>query len=297
MRPRAVVTLTLIVLALGALALMSGHTGADPAPSIPASPAQPVPSTPLCGSPSDHKGCPAGNDEGPDAGRSATSAALAPAAAGADLHDLPAGKPWRIQGDLSEACTCSVPCTCNFGLAPSPHHFCYAIFSLDIREGHYGDVDLAGLRLAAGNASKGTVWYLDERATQAQEEAMKAIARTIDAKLVAYWKGVDPKIVEDPQFSLLGFKKAKIVQQVGEKTNRLEIGDAGRFESDYLMGIDGKTPIVLENNWSWNILHGIKARTRQLAYHDEYGNRIEAASTNANQGRFDWSDQTPIYLR
>src|SRR5262249_30931962 len=156
-------------------------------------------------------------DEGPDAAHPASAAALVPAGAGAEVHDLPAGTPWRIQGDLSEACTCSVPCTCNFGLSPSPHHFCYAIFSLDIPTGHYGDVPLDGLRLAAGNASKGTVWYLDERATEAQDEAMRAIARTIDAKLVAYWKGVDPKIVEDPQFRLLGFKKARIVQEAGEK--------------------------------------------------------------------------------
>ena len=103
----------------------------------------------------------------------AASAAEASEGAPAAVHDagsaggasLGREKPWRIQGNLSEACTCSVPCTCNFGGAPSPNHFCYAVFSLDIRKGHWGDVALDGLRLGAGNASKGTVWYLDERAT------------------------------------------------------------------------------------------------------------------------------------
>jgi hypothetical protein len=235
----------------------------------------------------------------------AASAAEASEGAPAAVHDagsaggasLGREKPWRIQGNLSEACTCSVPCTCNFGGAPSPNHFCYAVFSLDIRKGHWGDVALDGLRLGAGNASKGTVWYLDERATEAQEAALRAIAHTIDAKLVAYWKGVDPKIVEDPQFTLLDFKKVKIEQEAGEKGNRLKIGDAGGFESDYLIGIDGKTPVVVENNWSWNILHGIKGKTRKLVYHDAYGNRIDTAATNANQGGFDWNDRTPIYLR
>lgn len=268
----------------------------------PASPAAPKVESPLCGSPSAHKGCAADGAEEP--GEAAPSgAAPAPAASAGkaapagEPHEIPAGKTWRIQGDLSEACTCGVPCTCNFGVGPSPHHFCYAVFSLDIQSGRYGDVELDGLHLAAGNAAKGSVWYIDDRATDAQAESLRAIARTIDAKLVAYWKGVDPKIVEDPQFLLLGFKKAKIVQQVGETGNVLQIGDAGRFESDYIVGIDGKTPIVLENNWSWNILHGIKARTRTLVYQDEFGNRIDASSTNANQGRFDWSDRTPLYLR
>jgi len=312
-RRRRAVSFALGLLGLGVLALVASRSGADPAPApapAPASsPATPPiaskpetkPATPLCGSPADHKGCPAGDDDALDAalpGPSVTAAsATGASAATVDLHAIPSATPWSIQGDLSEACTCSVPCTCNFGLAPSPHHFCYAVFSLDIKTGRYGDVPLDGLHLAAGNASKGTVWYIDERASAAQDEAMRAIARTIDAKLVAYWKSVDPKIVEDPQFRLLGFSKAKIVQEVGETSNRLEVGSAGRFESDYLMGIDGKTPIVLENNWSWNILHGIKARTRTLAYHDEYGNRIETASSNANQGRFDWNDRTPLYLR
>ena len=108
---------------------------------------------------------------------------------------------------------------------------------------------------------------------------------------------VDPKIVEDPQFTTLGFKRTRIVQRAGERGSLLEIGELGRFQSDTLLGIDGKTPVVVENNWSWNIHHGIKGKTRQLSYKDEFGNLIDTAATNANQGKFDWSDRTPLYLR
>src|SRR5437762_8116529 len=69
---------------------------------------------------------------------------------------------WRLRGDLSEACTCSVPCACNFGEGPSPNHFCWALFSLGIEEGSYGDVKLDGLRLAGANGAKGAVMYVDE---------------------------------------------------------------------------------------------------------------------------------------
>jgi hypothetical protein len=204
--------------------------------------------------------------------------------------------PWRITGDLSEACTCSVPCTCNFGASPSPHSFCWALFSLDIKEGHYGDVRLNGLRLAGANGAKGIVVYIDERADAQQAAALRQIARATWLKALKANGVKDPKQAP-PDYRLLGIKRARIEQVVGEKGSRLKIGEAGEFEADYIMGIDGKTPVVVENNWSWNIQHGIKGKTRTLRYHDSYGNKYEFTSTNSNQGRFDWSDQTPIYYR
>src|SRR5262249_54336202 len=107
LRPRTVVTLLLAVLALVALALVNDRTAADPAPA--SSSAKPKPESPLCGSPSDHKGCPAGEDEGADAAHPASAAALVPAGAGAEVHDLPAGTPWRIHRDPTPPPTRPVP--------------------------------------------------------------------------------------------------------------------------------------------------------------------------------------------
>src|SRR5205085_5986603 len=75
---------------------------------------------------------------------------------------------WRLTGDLSESCSCSVPSSCNFGEQPSPHHFCYALYSLDIHSGSFGDLDLKGLRLAGALGPKGAVWYIDEKANKDQ---------------------------------------------------------------------------------------------------------------------------------
>src|ERR1041385_5350235 len=83
-----------------------------------------------------------------------------------------AGPQWHLTGDLSESCSCSVPCSCNFGEAPSPHKFCWALYSLDIQSGNYGEVDLKGLRLAGALGSKGIVWYIDERASKEQATAL-----------------------------------------------------------------------------------------------------------------------------
>src|SRR5260370_7604776 len=81
---------------------------------------------------------------------------------------------WQMQGDLTEACTCSVPCTCNFGQGPSPRHYCWALFSIDIQKGRYGCVKLDGLRLAGVHAKKSDVWYIDHPATPEQASSFKA---------------------------------------------------------------------------------------------------------------------------
>src|SRR5205823_10964258 len=47
--------------------------------------------------------------------------------AASDATKTTGGEHWEISGDLTEACTCAVPCTCNFGRGPSPRHYCYAL--------------------------------------------------------------------------------------------------------------------------------------------------------------------------
>jgi hypothetical protein len=94
-----------------------------------------------------------------------------------------------------------------------------------------------------------------------------------------------------------GYKRARIVQGSDSKGCSLKIGETGGFESSYIMGIDGKTPVIVENNWSWNMKHGMKAKTSSLKYRDEYGNKIDLKGTNASNGQFEWSDATPIYFR
>jgi hypothetical protein len=215
--------------------------------------------------------------------------------AGASRADRAAPN-WRLTGDLSEACSCSVPCSCNFGEAPTPHKFCYALYSLDIKSGNYGELELSGLRLAGAVGSNGMVWYIDERATKEQAAALTAISRVIYDKAMKTAGFKTPKDIP-AEMRMRGIKSAKIEQIVTEKKNYLKIGSLGSFGSDYIMGLDGKTPVVVENNWSWNIQHGIKGKTKRLSYHDSYGNKFDFTGTNANQGKFDWSDRTTIYFR
>ena len=183
---------------------------------------------------------------------------------------------WEIQGDLSEVCTCAVPCTCNFGGGPSPHHYCRSVFSLAIEKGNYGEVKLDGLHLAGVHGNKSKVWYIDANASAEQAAALSAIA---------------DHILKSPHT-----EKASITQKVGEKGNHLQIGDKGGFEADYVMGLDGKTPVVVDNNTTWNIPRSIKGKTTYVRYKDQFGNKLNFKDTNSNEGKFDWTDHTEKYF-
>lgn len=187
---------------------------------------------------------------------------------------------WEIAGTLTEACTCSVPCTCNFGEAPSPHHYCWSVYSLDIEKGHYGAVKLDGLHLAVARAQSDRVAYIDETATPEQSAALKAIGS---------------KILAGHNFSGI-FETDKITQEIGNTSARVQIGSAGGFETDYIIGRDGKTPVVVENNTTFNIPRSTKTKTKVFRYKDAHGNEIDTAATNGNQGKFDWTDETESYF-
>jgi hypothetical protein len=193
------------------------------------------------------------------------------------------GTHWEIKGELSEACTCSVPCGCNFRSHAS-HPYCWSIASLNIQKGHYGRVKLNGLHLVRGHGEKAIVWYIDDRATPVQGAALQEIAAHISEAL--RWRL--------PSF--IHFERAHITQVTGKQGAEVSIAGRGGFKAEYLTGGDGKNPIVVENMTAWNVRYDIKGRTQRLHYKDQFGSAFDRANTNANEGKFDWTDRTKWYL-
>lgn len=195
------------------------------------------------------------------------------------------GLHWVIKGEMSEACTCQVPCTCNFGQGASPHHYCWSLASFQIDHGHYRGVNLAGLHLVRAHGGNSTVWYVDSRATPQQASALRFIATHVTG---AAWVS---------KFSdRFHFERADIVQDIGSKSFQIKIGDKGGFEANEIMGGDGKNPIVVENMTAWNVQHDIKGKAKRLHYKDEFGNQFDLTDTNANEGKFNWTDKTSHYF-
>src|SRR5262245_23943968 len=83
---------------------------------------------------------------------------------------IAADDPWHISGALSEACTCNVPCTCNFGQGPSPHNYCHAVYAYGIKEGNYNGVKLDGLKFGGMENAKGSAVYVGDSACCAQHK-------------------------------------------------------------------------------------------------------------------------------
>lgn len=86
---------------------------------------------------------------------------------------------WMIKGPKIGGCSCAFGCPCEFN-APPTQGFCEGLECMEIEEGHFGDVRLDGLRVAAAYRWPGPVHegggvaqgFIDERASQEQIDAL-----------------------------------------------------------------------------------------------------------------------------
>jgi hypothetical protein len=191
------------------------------------------------------------------------------------------GRSWHIKGSLSEACSCSVPCRCNFGGLPSPHAYCYSMYAYKIAKGNHGAVLLDGLKFGSVDARYGRTVYLDERADVAQRQALNDIAEA-----VLGLKDSAP-FYAGQSMTHVGTRVVKIEQEADARSNHLKLGNDGEFRGEYIIGRDGKNPVVVKNNTTWAIDEAIKGKTSSFFYH--YGrNSFTFKDTNSNQGDFEF---------
>lgn len=89
---------------------------------------------------------------------------------------------WMIQGTEITNCNCDFSCPCQFNALPT-NADCQAALALHIEKGHYGNVSLDGLTIAATAAWPGPIHMgrgviqpvVDERASDAQRQALLKI--------------------------------------------------------------------------------------------------------------------------
>ena len=89
---------------------------------------------------------------------------------------------WRIAGEEIGNCNCAWGCPCQFNALPT-HGRCEALVAYDVREGHYGDTRLDGLRFAGlyswpgaiheGNGTRQVI--IDEQASAEQRSALETM--------------------------------------------------------------------------------------------------------------------------
>lgn len=91
---------------------------------------------------------------------------------------------WTVKGESYGSCNCDHCCPCQFEGLPT-HNACEGFEVFRVTEGHFGDVDLAGVKAAVVYAWPGPVFegggtkqaIIDPAATPAQREAISRILR------------------------------------------------------------------------------------------------------------------------
>lgn len=97
--------------------------------------------------------------------------------------------PWEIKGHEFVVCNCDYACPCQFGSTPT-YGNCEAVNTLEIEQGHHGDVKLDGLRVMTILAFPGPVhegkgraqYVIDSRADEAQRAALLRIVSGQDSE-------------------------------------------------------------------------------------------------------------------
>ena len=222
----------------------------------------------------------------------------------------PSPRPWRIKGKLTEACTCNVPCACNFGEGPSPYEYCYTMWSYWVQDGAWQQVKLNGLRIGGVQGARGVLAVLDARADTAQRAAMENIWQAVSGRMLCMMRlwpfkangaefaagGIarQGSVIRTryPDRQFLGFEYMPIEQVITDRRVRLSFADRGGFEAAYIFGRDPSRPISVSNITSWPVAVSIKGKTSFFKYKDKF-NQLEYQGTNANQGDFDLSHNQP----
>lgn len=120
---------------------------------------------------------------------------------------------WHVSGEYMEACSCDFLCPCisRNATTPATHDYCKVAMAFDIRDGHFGQVDLAGVRFVMVAESKAVMsagdWIagliVDSSASDEQLAAVAAITSAegngplaLFAPLIGEFRGLERRDIE-----------------------------------------------------------------------------------------------------
>jgi hypothetical protein len=173
--------------------------------------------------------------------------------------------PWKLTGQLEEACTCDAACPCWFGSKPTKMN-CGGAQVLFIQKGNYGKVKLDGLAVgqfvqspdgktmmeSVGNWNF-TYYYIDEKANEEQRKALHEIAMTVFPPAVAKTET----------------RYVPITRKIEGKEHQIALGQYGSFHGRLIEGGLGG-PAKLVNPPAADPIHHeyAQGRTTKLNYTD-----------------------------
>jgi len=165
---------------------------------------------------------------------------------------------WRMKGNWLKNCNCDPGCPCDFWAEPT-HHHCEGMIGMEIEEGHFGDINLDGLKFAVTyywpgplHEGNGTLQpILEESASPEQRDA---ILQILSGQAGNTWFEVVASIIStvlEPQFAPIDFefdlpsRKARMVipgilETVSEPITNVVTGDNHRIQVQLPAGMEYK---------------------------------------------------------
>jgi len=174
--------------------------------------------------------------------------------------------PWKITGQLEEACSCDAACPCWFGSKPTKMT-CGGGQVLFIQKGNYGKVKLDGLAIASiGQSPEGQTmmesfgnWnfaynYIDEKATPEQRKALEAIAS---------------KVLTPGASKKTETRYVSIARNIEGKDHEITLGQYGTFRGHLVEGGMGGSPKIVNPPGADPLHHEYaQGRTSKMTYTD-----------------------------
>jgi hypothetical protein len=136
---------------------------------------------------------------------------------------------WKITATVAESCSCTISCPCNFGGEPS-HLPCEGNRMISIEQGHYQEVDLAGVQLLVTfNMRNWSKIYVSDKVSARQMQAVEAL---LPLAFAGFHRG------------MLSFTKAPITMEATESRVKFS-GPESSVEMEVMRGFNGKAVKVL----------------------------------------------------
>ena len=175
---------------------------------------------------------------------------------------------WNLDGTYIEACNCEAVCPCIFTSPPTDGD-CTAVDGWHIDSGSFGDVTLDGLNVVLMIYSPGhmlqTKWkvalYVDERATEAQTDALTQIYTGQAGGLFEVLGGFVGEV--------LGVKSVAIDIRREGRDGSLQIAGVADVEIEAIEGLDGAEVTVRDQPINLSPGHPlVVARSKHANFRD-----------------------------
>jgi hypothetical protein len=156
---------------------------------------------------------------------------------------------WQLTGTYAESCSCDAVCPCTWSAltAKATLDRCRALLAYHIAAGEIDGTDVSGINFALfldtpPVMSEGS-WrvgvFLDAAASDVQAEELGAV--------LAGQRGGPPAMLAPLIGELLGIERVPIEYSEDGHAHHVRVGEAGGFEVDDFVAIQGSDPVRLDN--------------------------------------------------